>query len=188
MIGLAVAKLVRVAVVPLRVLLAGGALAGAHVLAEQDLQLSYGAIEEPPRPAAARRFFFDADAADQCYLEGSASVGSSTARFGFLLDSGSYTVALGLQHAIALGIDPAQLVFDHRISTANGVGWAAQVRIDELRIAGMVFRNVTADIDKGGLETPLLGAPLLKRLSFQYANGSCAVTVPQQQSARLDAR
>lgn len=140
----------------------------------------------PGRPRAhGQRISFAADADDQCYLDGEVRLGSSTTQFHFLLDSGAGgpPLSFGPQHVRSLGLDPAALVYDRRVATANGLGRAALIYIDEIRIAGTVFRNLSAHVEEGGMDTALLGAGILRRLNFQYANGACVITVTEERTA-----
>jgi clan AA aspartic protease (TIGR02281 family) len=89
----------------------------------------------------------------------------------FLLDSGSYSVALSRQTAAALGIDTARLVYDRKIGTAGGTSWAARITLRELRVGKRVFPNVPADIIEG--KRNLLGMPILLQVGFRVTDGSC---------------
>ncbi len=128
------------------------------------------------------------DADDQCYIDGWASLGrnNKTARFVFLLDSGSASaVAFGTQHYAELGGDVASLVYDVQTLTSNGFGRAATIHLHDLRIAGVVLHNVSGLVSEGGEDTPLLGAPVLRLLQYQLARDGCVLTVPSDLAAKL---
>jgi len=88
----------------------------------------------------------------------------------FIVDTGSTFVALSKSDAAAVGIDLGQLVFNGRVTTANGEGKAALVRLQEIRHGGLVMSNVPAVVvDK--LENPLLGLSFLRRLKSYQMRG-----------------
>ena len=89
-------------------------------------------------------------------------VNSSQARF--LVDTGASAVALTPADARAAGLDPSFLVFDVRVSTANGEGRAARVTLDALSVGPITERNVPALVVEEGLEISLLGMTFLRRL------------------------
>ena len=89
-------------------------------------------------------------------------VNSSHARF--LVDTGASAVALTPDDARAAGLDPGFLVFDVRVSTANGEGRAARVTLDALSVGPITERNVLALVVEDGLEISLLGMTFLQRL------------------------
>jgi len=81
----------------------------------------------------------------------------------FLVDTGADTVALTEETAEALGILPPADQFQPIAETASGVGYAAQVEIDTLEVAGREFRGVQAIVAQG-LATNLLGQSVLRKL------------------------
>ena len=83
-----------------------------------------------------------------------------------IFDTGASAVVLTLQDAEAAGIDTHNLAFTIPVSTANGTGRAARVRIDQLEIGGIQRRGVVAFVtEAGALETSLLGMTFLETLS-----------------------
>ena len=95
-------------------------------------------------------------------------VNSSRARF--LVDTGASAVALTSSDARAAGLDPSFLVFDVRVSTANGEGRAARVTLDALSVGPITERDVPALVVEEGLEISLLGMTFLRRLQAYEAS------------------
>jgi aspartyl protease family protein len=87
------------------------------------------------------------------------------ARVRFLVDTGASSVALTPLDAKRLGLDPATLVYDTPVRTANGESLAARIRLVSLSIAGARMSNVDAVVVGRGLPTSLLGMSYLGRLS-----------------------
>jgi len=88
----------------------------------------------------------------------------------FIVDTGSTFVALNKRDAAALGIDVGQLVFNSRVSTANGEVKAASVRLQEIRHGERVMKGVAAIVVEK-LENPLLGMSFLRRLKSYEMRG-----------------
>ena len=82
-----------------------------------------------------------------------------------LFDTGASAVVLSYADAKRAGIDVAGLDFSMPVTTANGTGRAAVVKLDKLDVGGIVRRNVTAFVaDRGALEGSLLGMTFLETL------------------------
>ena len=82
-----------------------------------------------------------------------------------LFDTGASAVVLSYADAKRAGIDVASLDFSMPVTTANGTGRAAVVKLDKLDVGGIVRRNVTAFVaDRGALEGSLLGMTFLETL------------------------
>ena len=95
-----------------------------------------------------------------------------------LVDTGATLVVINGQTARRLGITPDRSEFTARISTANGVIAAAPVTLAEVRVAGIVVRDVPAAvIDGDGLPFNLLGMSFLSRLSTFAMSGGRLVLV-----------
>jgi aspartyl protease family protein len=93
----------------------------------------------------------------------SAKVNNSTANF--LFDTGASTVVIRAQDAKKMGIEPAALDYDVRVTTANGAAMAAETRLDQLSVGPIVVHNVRALIARpGALSENLLGMSFLERL------------------------
>ena len=87
-----------------------------------------------------------------------------------LADTGASVISLSVADAESAGIDVDQLDFNMRLSTANGMAVAAQVKLDEVRIGSIVRQDVTAVVSRG-LPQSLLGMNFFSSLSkFQIEN------------------
>lgn len=83
-----------------------------------------------------------------------------------VFDTGASAVVLTLADAEAAGIDTDGLRYSVPVSTANGRGMAARVRLDNMTVGAIERRNVTAFVaDRGALEQSLLGMTFLETLS-----------------------
>lgn len=82
-----------------------------------------------------------------------------------VVDTGATYVCLSDADASAIGIRPAPTDYRYRTQTANGIGFAAKVRIDRLRLGQMEITDVEAFVmQPGALGTSLLGMSALNRL------------------------
>ena len=95
-----------------------------------------------------------------------------------IFDTGASSVVLTLDDAAAAGIDTGALRFTIPVSTANGTGQAARVRLKQIDVGGIVRRNVVAFVaDEGALETSLLGMTFLETLSrYSVTSNSLELT------------
>jgi len=83
-----------------------------------------------------------------------------------MADTGATYVALTFKTALSLGLEPSALPFNRETDTANGVTAVAPVTLDEMRVSGIVVRNVEAVVTRpGGLSQNLLGMSFINRLS-----------------------
>lgn len=83
-----------------------------------------------------------------------------------IFDTGASAMVLTAKDAKTAGIDTDNLKFDAPVSTANGTGRAAIIRLKDVEIGGIVRHNVRAYITEGGaLDTSLLGMTFLETLS-----------------------
>jgi aspartyl protease family protein len=83
-----------------------------------------------------------------------------------IFDTGASAVVLTPQDAEAAGIDTSNLQFTIPVSTANGTGRAARVRLDQIEVGGIVRQRVVAFVtEQDALETSLLGMTFLETLS-----------------------
>ncbi len=83
----------------------------------------------------------------------------------FLVDTGATVVALTPADAQRLGFNAGNLVFDQKISTANGQTLGARVTLVTVGVGQSEVQNVDAMVIKEGLSTSLLGMSYLGRLS-----------------------
>ncbi len=83
-----------------------------------------------------------------------------------IFDTGASAVVLTIADAEAAGIDTKGLSFTIPVSTANGTGRAARVRLDRIEVGGIVRERVVAFVTEGGaLDMSLLGMTFLETLS-----------------------
>ena len=83
----------------------------------------------------------------------------------FLVDTGASSVVLTEFDAKRLGFRMDELTFNIPVSTANGMAFAAPIRLDEIKIGDIEITNVPASVMGEGLESSLLGMSYLSRLS-----------------------
>lgn len=90
-----------------------------------------------------------------------------------LVDTGASAVALSYEDAENVGLRPSSLDFNIPVSTANGVGKAAQVKLREVEIDSVRVNNVDGLVlQKGVMNGTLLGMSFLSRLrSFSVEDG-----------------
>jgi aspartyl protease family protein len=83
----------------------------------------------------------------------------------FLVDTGATTVALTPADAQRLGFNAGNLVYDQKVTTANGQTLGAHVTLVTVGIGQSEVQNVDAIVIRDGLSTSLLGMSYLGRLS-----------------------
>ncbi|MGZ3273194.1 MAG: TIGR02281 family clan AA aspartic protease [Caulobacteraceae bacterium] len=125
----------------------------AHAAAEAPLRGSQGSEPEEARLAKAADGHFWADAV----VDGR--------RVHLLVDTGASSVFLTPQDAERLGLDPAGLLYDHTVHTADGDSLAAPVRLSSVSVDGVQVAGVDALVIGRGLPASLLGMSYLGRLS-----------------------
>ncbi|CUJ95354.1 TIGR02281 family clan AA aspartic protease [Shimia thalassica] len=81
----------------------------------------------------------------------------------FIVDTGASQIVLNKTDARRIGLDPEALPYFGRAMTANGEVRTAPVKLDELRVGGIVDRNVAAQVNEGELSKSLLGMSYLQR-------------------------
>ena len=90
----------------------------------------------------------------------------------FLFDTGASSVVLTAENAATLGLTPAPSAFTARVSTANGITYAAPIQLDSLAVGTITERRVNAMVAKpGALSANLLGQTFLTRLSGYEVRG-----------------
>jgi aspartyl protease family protein len=152
----AIVMIVAAAVAPRFLRPCGGPTTTAQATAERS-EPSY------PRTASIRRGangHFEADA----YVDGR--------RMGFMIDTGASVIALRQQDAARLGIRPAQRDFIAKVTTANGVVFAAPTELASVELGGILVHNVAAIVlPDEALAQNLLGMSFLSRIHWQYQGG-----------------
>jgi len=97
----------------------------------------------------------------------------------FLFDTGASSVVLTAENAAALGLTPAASEFTARVSTANGITYAAPVQLDSLSVGTITERRVNAMVAKpGALSANLLGQTFLTRLAGYEVRGDRLILSP----------
>jgi clan AA aspartic protease (TIGR02281 family) len=93
-----------------------------------------------------------------------------------LVDTGASLVTLTPADAHAAGIAHSELVFDHRVSTANGFARMAPVILREIRIGQLSLYDVPAAVLEN-LHISLLGMSFLSRLqSYEMRDGKLTIS------------
>jgi len=92
-----------------------------------------------------------------------------------LVDTGASLVTLTPADARAAGITPGELVFNHRVSTANGSARMAPVTLREIRIGQFSIYDVPAAVLEN-LNISLLGMSFLGRLQdYEMRDGKLTI-------------
>ena len=93
-----------------------------------------------------------------------------------LVDTGASLVTLTPADARAAGIASGELVFNHRVSTANGSARMAPVTLREIRIGQLSIYDVPAAVLEN-LNISLLGMSFLSRLqSYEMREGKLTIS------------
>jgi aspartyl protease family protein len=93
-----------------------------------------------------------------------------------LVDTGASLVTLTPEDARAAGISGGDLVFNHRVSTANGSARMAQATLREVRIGQLSVYDVPAAVLEN-LNISLLGMSFLARLqSYEMRDGKLTIS------------
>lgn len=101
-----------------------------------------------------------------------AVVGINNASIRFLVDTGATSISLSFADAESAGIDVENLNFTIPTSTANGIAYSAEARIDRLYLGGIERRNLRVSVSKRGrMTTSLLGQQFLESLSSYEKRG-----------------
>lgn len=83
----------------------------------------------------------------------------------FLVDTGATNVSLTWTDAKKLGISPEALHYTIMTETANGIAWAAPIKLKYVQLGDIIIQNVSASIGKyDNLKTSLLGMSFLEKL------------------------
>jgi aspartyl protease family protein len=90
----------------------------------------------------------------------------------FLVDTGASAIVLNEKSAAWLGIHPAARDYTVRMQTANGVGKAARVRLNQIEVNGITVRDLDAlVVADESLSTNLLGMSFLSRVKWTHDRG-----------------
>jgi aspartyl protease family protein len=87
-----------------------------------------------------------------------------------LIDTGASTVVLRAADARSIGLDIERLSYTVPVQTANGLAYAAAVRLNQVAIGSIVLDGVDALVARpGALKESLLGISFLRRLrSYEF--------------------
>ncbi|PYF10000.1 aspartyl protease family protein [Rhodobacter viridis] len=85
------------------------------------------------------------------------------AEIDFVIDTGASQIVLTRADAARAGIDTGNLAYIGRAFTANGEVATAPVRLDSLTVGPFTDSNVAAVVNRGDLDTSLLGMSYLTR-------------------------
>lgn len=90
---------------------------------------------------------------------------------GMLVDTGASTVVLRAADARGIGLNLDQLSYTVPVQTANGLAYAAAVRLKQVGIGPIVLDGVDALVARpGALKESLLGISFLRRLkSYEFS-------------------
>lgn len=95
----------------------------------------------------------------------------------FVVDTGATGVVLSQADATRIGLDPDSLVYAGSATTANGVVRTARARVNEMRLGGILDRDVTVYVNQGELEDSLLGMDYLQRFRrIEIEDGTLILT------------
>jgi aspartyl protease family protein len=88
-----------------------------------------------------------------------------------LVDTGASTVVLREADAVRLGVDTRRLTYTVPVQTANGITYAAHVRLTSIAVGTIQIQGVDALVAKpGALRENLLGMTFLSRLrSYEFS-------------------
>jgi len=90
----------------------------------------------------------------------------------FLVDTGASSIVLNEKSAAELGIHPAARDYTVRTQTANGVGTAARVRLNQVEVNGITVYDIDAMVvSDQALSTNLLGMTFLSRVKWTHDRG-----------------
>lgn len=89
----------------------------------------------------------------------------------FLVDTGASEMVLSPADAKRIGVDTAELAFDHPSETANGVGYAAPLTADSVAVGTIKFEAVPMLVNQAPMSSSLLGMSFLKRLESFKVSG-----------------
>ena len=131
---------------------------------------------QAPGPAAATGEPASVNKAADGHFWAEATVNGRAVRF--LVDTGASAVALTLEDARRLGIEPRDLNYTYQVTTAAGQVRAAKVNLASVAVAGALVHDVDALVIEKGLQTSLLGMTYLGRLSQFEATQTSLILRP----------
>ena len=96
----------------------------------------------------------------------------------FMIDTGASDIVLNLDEAKRVGIDVKKLRFDKTYQTANGKSFGAMVVLDEITVADVIFRKVSASVNSAEMGTSLLGMRFLRQFKkYEFYQDKLVLTI-----------
>jgi len=136
-------------------------------LAEADAVEATPFESQSPEPGATRRTARISVRPDGHYW--ARTLVNNKASVEFMVDTGASVVALTFEDARRMGLNPSNLDYKWKISTAGGETMGASVTIDSIRINQVHIRDVQAMVLRADLEQSLLGMSYLNKLySYEF--------------------
>jgi aspartyl protease family protein len=96
-------------------------------------------------------------------------------RVKFMVDTGASSIVLNQADARRIGVDVENLSYDRVYRTANGTTRGASVMLKNMIIGGQVLNNIPASVNKGELDSSLLGMTFLDRLRSYKIEGDSLI-------------
>jgi aspartyl protease family protein len=81
-----------------------------------------------------------------------------------LVDTGATSILIDQKNAANIGINPSTLNYNVESSTANGIGYGAQITVDSFQVGTISLNNVNIMVNKEPLGNCLLGMSFLRKL------------------------
>jgi aspartyl protease family protein len=142
---------------------------------------SHGIVTEPDQQAAGRPETKDGESGSEVrfalnqygHYQVSARVNGTYVTF--LVDTGASDVVLSLADARRIGMSEAQLNFNERVETANGIAYAASVILNNLTIGPIVINRMPAKINQSPMQYSLLGMRFLNQLHSWRVEGQTLI-------------
>lgn len=152
----------------------GATTAAPEPMAEEEVAVAAVELDEPYIPVANRQTVVRRD--DSGHFVVNARIKGK--EIPAMIDTGATTIALTIDTARALGIEPERNDFTLDAYTANGRVRAAPVMLPEVRIGKVRVRDVEAMVISGdGLDITLIGMSFLNRLERYEQSGGELVLV-----------
>jgi aspartyl protease family protein len=96
----------------------------------------------------------------------------------FMIDTGASDIVLSLEEAKRVGIDVKKLRFDKTYQTANGKSFGSMVVLDEITVADVIFRKVSASVNSAEMGTSLLGMRFLRQFrKYEFYQDKLVLTI-----------
>jgi len=83
----------------------------------------------------------------------------------FMIDTGASDIMLSISDAKKIGINTNNLIFNRPYQTANGRSFGASIKLKEVEISGIKFKDIYASVNEGDMGVALLGMSFLRRFS-----------------------